>query len=132
MKQEFKGNLLSPLPIVLVGTLINDRVAQVPGFGQVWFDHKAIANIFGFNDMKKKYRIKYDSEQEDAFLVYTKDGIIKFKSTPEGLYRYKVSKNYLEHLQNNKDNENNETNDTDYTTSNMVMTLEENMIGFTD
>ncbi len=25
MKQEFKGNLLSPLPIALVGTLINDK-----------------------------------------------------------------------------------------------------------
>jgi len=114
------------------GTSINDTVAHVPGFGQVWFDPKAIANIFGFKDMKKKYRIKYDSEQEDAFLVYTQDGIIKFESTPEGLYRYKVSKNYLKNLHKKKNNENNETSKTDYTTSNMVATLEENMTGFTD
>ena len=54
------------------GVMENDKKANVPGFGDVWFDDKAIANIFGFADMKKKHRITYDSDKEDAFVVHTK------------------------------------------------------------
>jgi hypothetical protein len=36
----------------------------------VWYDETAIANIFGFTDLKKKHRITFDSEKEDAFIVH--------------------------------------------------------------
>jgi hypothetical protein len=33
----------------------------------VWYDEGAIANIFGLSDLKKKkHRITFDSEKEDA------------------------------------------------------------------
>jgi hypothetical protein len=42
----------------------------------------AIANIFGFSDLKKKHRITYDSDKEDAFLVHMDNEIIKFECSP--------------------------------------------------
>ncbi|KAL7573431.1 hypothetical protein ACA910_013750 [Epithemia clementina (nom. ined.)] len=63
------------------GTRHCSKKASVPGFGSVWFDKDAIANIFGFADLVKKYRITYDSKKEDAFLVHMDDGIVKFKRT---------------------------------------------------
>jgi len=72
------------------GSRRSNQQATVPGFGQVWFDPKAIANIFGFADLVKKHRITYDSDKEDAFLVHMPNKIVKFKSNAEGLYQYKV------------------------------------------
>ena len=40
---------------------------MVPGFGRVWFDERAIANIFSIQDLKQNHHIYYDSEVEDAF-----------------------------------------------------------------
>jgi hypothetical protein len=64
--------------------------ATVPGFGPTWFDPNQIANIYGFSHMAdNKHRITYDSEKEDASLVHSDAGIIKFERTPDGLYVYK-------------------------------------------
>jgi hypothetical protein len=52
----------------------------------------AITNIFGFSDLKKKHRITYDSDKEDAFLVHMDNKIIKFECSPKGYTntRYQV------------------------------------------
>jgi hypothetical protein len=50
------------------GTKTTKQVAEVPGFGTVWYDKTAIANIFGLSDLKKKHRITFDSEKEDRCL----------------------------------------------------------------
>jgi hypothetical protein len=76
-------------------TKTTKQIADVPGFGTVWYDEGAIANIFGLSDLKKKHRITFDSEKEDAFIVHTDDGDMKFKCNPKGLYTFKVSDNYL-------------------------------------
>jgi hypothetical protein len=73
------------------GTKKSNQEAIVPGFGKVYYDKDAIANIFGFSDLKKKHRITYDSEKEDAFIVHMDDHVLKFECTPEGLYQYEVS-----------------------------------------
>jgi hypothetical protein len=52
----------------------------------VWYDEAAIANIFGLSDLKKKHRITFDSEKEDAFIVHMDDGNMKFQCNPKGLY----------------------------------------------
>ena len=69
----------------------SNEVATVDGFGKVWFIENGMANIFGFADLKKKYRITYDSSIEDAFTVYTPNGKIKFSASPEGLYHCAVT-----------------------------------------
>jgi hypothetical protein len=77
-------------------TKTTKQVTDVPGFGMVWYDKTAIANIFGLSDLKKKHRITFDSEKEDAFIVHTDKGNMKFKCNPEGLYTFEVSNKYLQ------------------------------------
>ena len=102
--------------------------AEVPGFGQVWFDPEQMANIFGLSKLSKKFRVTYDSEKEDAFFVYTNDGIIKFGCTSEGLYAYCPTKQFINSVANTKnlsvlpDNNNH---------SHMISTVESNWRGFT-
>ena len=68
------------------GTKCSNQEVDVPGFGRVWYDQDAIANICGFADLVKKHRIMYDSDKEDTFLVHMHDKTIKFECSPEGLY----------------------------------------------
>ena len=68
------------------GILATDSVAEVPEWGQVWYNPSAITNIFGFSDMVSKHRVTYDSEAEDAFIVHLPDKLVKFSKTSEGLY----------------------------------------------
>ena len=52
------------------GSRIVTQQAMVPGFGRVWFDEKAIANIFSIQDLKQNHHVYYDSDVEDAFFVH--------------------------------------------------------------
>ena len=63
--------------------------AKVPNYGKVWFDIEGMANILIFAKMEDKYRIIYDSAVDSAFNMHTKNGIIKFCRSAEGLYYYK-------------------------------------------
>jgi hypothetical protein len=77
------------------GVKQSNQEAFVPGFGKVFYDKDAIANIFGFSDLKQKHRITYDSETEDVFLVHMENRkVFKFECSPEGLYQVEVSKHY--------------------------------------
>ena len=104
------------------GTTLSNKVAQVPGFGQVWYNEKAIANIFGLSDLKKKHRVTYDSEKEDAFLVHENGKVIlKFECSEDGLYIYEVPRAYRDGLVKNKTKGKN----------NLVNTVAENRKGYT-
>ena len=104
------------------GTTLSNKVAQVPGFGQVWYNENAIANIFGLSDLKKKYRVTYDSAKEDAFIVHENGNeILKFNCTEDGLYIYEIPKSYREALVKHKSKGKN----------NLVSTVAENRKGYT-
>ena len=51
----------------------NGRVMQsglkceVDKLGEAWFNKNPLTNIFSFEDLVDKFRIKYDSKIEDAF-----------------------------------------------------------------
>ena len=69
------------------GTIDNNLKAELPNFGKVWYNPQAIANILSFAKMKDRgNRITYDSDLEDAFVIHTKNGIVKFERTPNNLY----------------------------------------------
>ena len=87
----------------------------------MWFHEEAIANIFGFGDLVNKYRITYDSEKEDAFLVHMEHKTVKFTRTPEGLYQFTVPQSYKEELKMNQEEKSN----------NMIQTVDENKIVYT-
>ena len=71
-----------------------------------------------FLDLEIKYRITYDSEKEDAFLVHMEHKTVKSTRTPEGLYQFKVPQTYREELKMNQEEKSN----------NMSQTVDENKI----
>ena len=99
------------------GTRLTNQEANVPGFGTVWYNEGAIANIFSFAELVDKNRITFDSSVENAFLVYQPDKIVKFECTPE-LYTYRVDKDYKTSLKEKG-------------SSHLVTTLSENWKGYT-
>ena len=74
----------NPIKIVTnAGTRIVSEQAMVAGFGTVWFDEQAIANIFALADLKKKYHVTYDPAIEDAFIVHRESKQpLKFRVIP--------------------------------------------------
>ena len=98
--------------------------ANVPGNGQTWFDPNQIANVYGFSHMADKYRITYDSEKEDAFMVHANEGIIKFTRTLDGLYAYRPSTKFKSQVAESK-------KDTLPQLNNVVTSVEENKRGYT-
>jgi hypothetical protein len=63
--------------------------ANVPGFGDVWYDPNLKTNIFSFAELNEKHKITFDSTKERAFEVHLRNKIVKFKMTTNGLYLYK-------------------------------------------
>jgi hypothetical protein len=51
--------------------------ATLPGYGMVWFDPNGIANILSLSNVKKKYRVTFDSHTDDIFHVHKPDGTSK-------------------------------------------------------
>ena len=85
-----------------VGAKKITKQANVIGYGKAWFDEDQMANIFGFTGTVDQYRVKYDSMVEDAFTVYTENGLIKFKRNNDGLYTYKPKEQYLREVKETK------------------------------
>jgi len=102
------------------GVTQHNEEATIPGFGKVYFDRDAIANIFRLSDLKKKFQITCNSDKEDAFLVHKKDGIVKFECSLEGLYQYEVSKVRKKDLKNSESG-----------ASNLISTVTKNWKGYT-
>ena len=76
------------------GTRLTNQEANIPVFVTIWYDEGATANIFTFAELVEKHPITFDSSMENAVLVHQPDKIIKFEHTPEGLYMYRVDKDY--------------------------------------
>ena len=85
--------------------------AMVLDYDKMWYDDKSIENIFSLTNLVKKYRVTYDSQQDDDFTVHTNIGIIKFIINKKALYVFNPT----------------------YTTanSNVFTTLGKTMVGFT-
>ena len=92
-----------------------------PEGSELLLHEDAIVKIFGFGDLFSKYRITYDSEKEDAFLVHMEHKIVKFPRTHEGLYKFEVPQTYKEQLKMNQEEKSN----------NMIQTVDENKIVYT-
>ena len=75
---------------------------DIPGLFTGHYDPGNIGNILGLFHMAKKYRITFDSAQENAFIVHLPDKILKFEAIPEGLYVYKPSPAFIENNRRQK------------------------------
>jgi hypothetical protein len=74
--KEFVSNIQpAPEPLILKsngGKLIAHHIANIADYNEpVWFSKKAITNIFMLKNMKKQYRVTYNS-LEETFLVHCK------------------------------------------------------------
>jgi len=56
------------------GIAMVNKIGDLPGYGTVWFYEDGIANILSLNNVKKKYRVTYDSTAYDCFEVHNADG----------------------------------------------------------
>ncbi len=68
------------------GPIFTTKTASVDNFGKVSYNKNLVANIFSFAEMRKQYRVNYNSETEDAFIVRTPERQVRFKPLKNGLY----------------------------------------------
>jgi len=55
------------------GVTTTDLVANLPGYGTVWFHPNGIANILLLSQVKERHRVTYNSTNENEFLVHQND-----------------------------------------------------------
>jgi hypothetical protein len=66
---------------------LTNMVGDLPGFGQVWFYDKGIANILSLAQVKKRFRVTYDSSTDGCFVVHKPDGKqVSFHECDKGLH----------------------------------------------
>ena len=63
---------------------VTNLVGDLPGYGPVWFDPRAIANVLSLKLVKEKYHIEYNSKKGNGFVV-TKPTREKFNFIQSGL-----------------------------------------------
>ena len=69
-----------------------NKSCTIPDLGCGYFNKNGLRNIIGLTDMRKKFRVTYDSSKESAFLVLTPSKVIKFPETKEGVYAIDMDK----------------------------------------
>ena len=47
------------------GTHMTNLIGDLPGYGPVWFDPRAIANVLSLKLVKEKYHIQYNSKEDE-------------------------------------------------------------------
>ena len=74
------------------GVTRTNLVGELPGYGTVWFHPDGIANILSLSRVKTKYRITFDSDENNEFIVHIPDGSTRnFKESNRGLYYHDTS-----------------------------------------
>ena len=69
------------------GVLVTSKKADLPQWGELWFNESAITNIISYAEMADRYRITYDSGKEDAFIVHLSDDkTVRFARRGNNLY----------------------------------------------
>ena len=71
------------------GILETTQKADLPHWGEVWFNPRAITNIFSYAEMADRYRVTYDSSKQDAFTVHLPHKEVKFQRIGLNLYVFK-------------------------------------------
>eukprot|EP00934_Nitzschia_sp_Nitz4_P008987 Nitzschia sp. Nitz4//scaffold353_size16344//11151//16190//NITZ4_008865-RA/size16344-processed-gene-0.13-mRNA-1//1//CDS//3329548925//8977//frame0 len=64
-----------------------NKIGDLPGYGPVWYDPQAIANILSLRNVKTKYSVVYDSNKDGSFTVTKPCGkTFKFEESDSGLF----------------------------------------------
>jgi hypothetical protein len=71
------------------GTLTTNMKAHVANYGAVWYDSNAITNILSLKNVRKKFHVTYNSQDEGIFIVHKPGGIIlHFTAHADGLHHH--------------------------------------------
>ena len=69
------------------GVAKTNLVRDLPGYGTVWYHPDGIANIPFLSKVKEKYRVTFDSDVNNQFIVHRPDGTQRvFQQSSRGLY----------------------------------------------
>ena len=68
------------------GILKTNQKGYLKNYSDVWYHENAIANILSLSNVKRKYRVTYDSAKENVFIVHKPKELIIFQESPNGLY----------------------------------------------
>ena len=69
------------------GVKRTNKIGTLPGYGDVWYDEHGIANILSLSNVIKRYRVTYDSRNNDGFIVHKPKGPNQyFKQHESGLF----------------------------------------------
>ena len=72
------------------GKKIINKEADIPGYGNVYYDKSAITNLYALKDLIARGRVWFDSAEEDAFNVLIGQHEMKFAADPKGLYIFQL------------------------------------------
>ena len=69
------------------GVAKTNLIGDLPGYGTIWYHPNGIANILSLSKVKEKYRVTFDSDKNNQFIVHWTDGTQRvFQQSPRGLY----------------------------------------------
>ena len=69
------------------GVAKTNLIGDLPGYGTVWYHPDGIANILSLSKVKEKYRVTFDSDINNQFVVHHRDGTQQiFQQSPRWLY----------------------------------------------
>jgi uncharacterized membrane protein YvbJ len=111
----------------IAGKCTTNLVGDLPGFGTVWYDEKAIAKILSLKQVKTKYHVSFDSELSHEFAVAKPDGnLFKFQESEHAQYYLDTNQNVGEVVLINTVSENKAryTTKTDYERAQLARKLQ--------
>ena len=68
------------------GSRLTNYVGDLPGYGTVWYDPKAIANILSVHQVRDRYHITYDSAYQQFIVTKPCGKEFLFKESEGGLH----------------------------------------------
>ena len=68
------------------GKKIIDKEADIPGYGNVYYDDSTITNLYALKDIITRGRVWFDSAEEDVFNVLIGQHEMKFAADQKVLY----------------------------------------------
>jgi hypothetical protein len=86
------------------GTAATSQVADIPQFGETWYNPDGMTNILSLSLVKKIHKVTYDGEN-GVFMVHIGEKIMSFRESPEGPHYYRPNIiNHTSMLQTVEDN----------------------------
>lgn len=74
------------------GTVIVTQMGTFPGYGEVWYHPAAIANILSLSNVQRHFKVTFNSDNGNQFVVHRPDGTNRiFSPTEKGLYASDVN-----------------------------------------